>query len=279
MENLHELISLGNKYKITKNQHIIPIESIKRFTNDNNEVYIKNLLSKNKKTSSVNPKDSIFTVKRFWSEIDETGYMKLIEDNFQFFVDKIINNKLDKFNPKENKIIWKMYLLWRYRVEFFENSHKYLLTDNVDSDYTQIEKEQIESRGMAYDNDGDIPSRFIIGGQIQLCIMRDIEIYSNICWKVIISDDTNFIMPSNPYMNRKVIDKILINDKLYFPISSKVCLLPHNDFLADNDFVNNLNELMKKIVSGFIFGNNLKGKSLLSETREGVFEEGAYKCK
>lgn len=253
MENLHELISLGNKYKITKNQHIIPIESIKRFTNDNNEVYIKNLLSKNKKTSSVNPKDSIFTVKRFWSEIDETGYMKLIEDNFQFLVDKIINNKLDKFNPKENKIIWKMYLLWRYRVEFFENSHKYLLTDNVDSDYTQIEKEQIESRGMAYDNDGDIPSRFIIGGQIQLCIMRDIEIYSNICWKVIISDDTNFIMPSNPYMNRKVIDKILINDKLYFPISSKVCLLPHNDFLVDNDFVNNLNELMKKNSKWFYF--------------------------
>lgn len=267
MDNIFEQTSKENEYKITVNQHIIPVESIKRFTKIDNKVNIKNLLSKNKKISRVNPKDSIFTVKRFWSEIDETGYMKSIEDNFQLIVDQIINNKLSRFNFKENKVIWKMYLLWRYRVEFFENSQKYLLADNIGSDYTQIEKEQIESIGMVYDNDGDIPSRFIIGGQIQLSIMRDIEIYSNICWKVIISNDTKFIMPSNPYMDRKVIDKILIIDKLYFPISSKVCLVPHNDFLIDNDFVNNLNELMKKIVSGFIFGNNTKRLGFIVEIK------------
>ncbi|WP_417326179.1 DUF4238 domain-containing protein [Halarcobacter sp.] len=250
MDNIFEQVSKGNKYKITVNQHIIPVESIKRFTNTNNKVNIKNLISKNKKVVQVNPKDSIFTVKRFWSEIDEAGYMKIIEDNFQKLIDKIINKDLLEFSFTENQIIWKMYLLWMYRVEFF-GKYQQINSFNIktDSVYTQLEKEKIESIGMSYHDNGYIPSRFIIGGQIQLAIMGDISLYKNIKWKIIFSKNINFIMPSNPYMNSKDTDNLI----LYFPISSNICLLPYNEFKVSTDFVNDLNTLMKQNSKWFYF--------------------------
>jgi glutathione peroxidase-family protein len=105
---------LNNKYEDTKkynlnrftiNQHFIPKESIKRFCDENNQVLLTNLNSKNKKTVKVTSSDVNFIVKRLWNQHAEKRTMKNIEDNFQKTVDKIVDNPNYIFNSTDNNSI------------------------------------------------------------------------------------------------------------------------------------------------------------------------------
>ncbi len=257
MNNNFEDILKGNKFHLTKEQHFIPISSIKRFLN-NNKVYLKNLKIKNKKVVMVNASDDIFKVKRLWSQSCEKGYMKLIEDKFQKVVDTLLKNNSIVINDKENNIISEMYLLWKYRVyfieEFLEKETLFIKLNGIKGDnHTKIVEEQLESMLLSYVNsNGEISSRDVIGFQIQLKIIDDLQYYKKINWMLIHAGKDNFIMPSNPFMDSFWNDNIL-NDTIYFPINEKLCLVPYSSIPISNEMISDLNSLMIKNSKWFYF--------------------------
>ena len=155
MENNHESIQKGNPYRLTKEQHFVPKEHIKRFENKNKKVYCKSLKSKNFKTVEINSNDSIFKVQRLWSEFAEKGYMKSIEDKFNRLVDNILDEKIQKFTTEQSKIICDMYTLWERRIFHIED---FIINPNLNiklhemngENHSVDEKEQIESLHMSF---------------------------------------------------------------------------------------------------------------------------------
>lgn len=253
MKNNYESIQKGNPYKLTKEQHFIPKSHIKRFENDNKKVFCKNLISKNKNITQINSNDSIFKVQRLWAEFAEKGYMKSIEDNFSKLVDNILDESVKEFTKEQSRIICDMYTLWERRVyhieECIENQDLYIKLQGINGEiYTQDEKEKIESFHMSYANKyGEITSRDLIGGQIQVYILG--SPYQSIEWGILKSEKSEFIMSSNPCMTNNY-DKATI----VFPISPNHCLVPRKIYkeVSDED-VNDLNNIMISNSKWFYF--------------------------
>lgn len=256
MNNFFESIQKGNPYRLTKEQHFIPKSHIKRFENKNEKVYCQNKISKNKRIIEINVNDSIFKVQRLWAEFAEKGYMKNIEDNFNKLVDCILDSSIKEFTKEQSRIICDMYTLWERRVyhidEFNKNSNLYVKLNGINGEnYSQNEKEKIESMHMSYTNEnGEISNRDLIGNQIQIFILS--SPYKKIQWGILKSKNKHFIMPSNPCMSNNYNKATII-----FPISPKYCLVPTKMYkeLEDDD-VDYLNNIMMSNAKWFYFGNN-----------------------
>jgi len=250
--NNFETIQKGNPYRLTKEQHFIPSEHIKRFYNQSNKIYLKNLKTKNKKTVCVDSNDQVFKVQRLWAEFAEKGYMKDIEDKFHQLVDAILENKIQSFSDEHNTIICNMYTLWERRVFHIENflSHQLCsieLNGIPHETYTKDEREKIESMHMSYCHEGKISNRDIVAGQIQIDILN--SPYKSIEWGILQASEKDFIMPSNPIMNQRII----------FPISPDYALVPNKVYQkVDSDDVKRLNRLLRDNAKWFYFGNKLE---------------------
>jgi hypothetical protein len=254
-----EAIQNGNPHKLTKKQHFVPNESIKRFSNDNKCVQVKNLRSKNQKIISVTPNDDIFWVPRLWDQRAESGYMKKIEDTFQELVDKIIQDQIRFFDDTHNKIICDMYTLWEKRAffieEFLKNPVLYHQLNGIQGDnLTKNEQEILESKYCGYINENaEISNRSLAGLQIQMSI--DFSRYVNIRWGILKSTCKEFIMPSNPIMPKNENE---INATIIFPISPSYCLVPTVVYqIASDEDVEELNRLIIQNSKWFYFGKNL----------------------
>lgn len=254
MNKTFESIKKGNLHRLTKEQHFIPKSQIKRFENKNGKVFCKNLISKNKKIIEINSNDSIFKVQRLWAEFAEQGYMKEIEKKFNKLVDCILNSSIKEFTNEQSRIICDMYTLWERRVyhikKFNKNSDLFIKLNGISGDnYTQDEKEKIESIHMSYVNEnGEITSRDLIANQIQIFILN--SPYKEIQWGILKSKNKAFVMPSNPCMSNNY-DKTTI----IFPISPYYCLVPSQIYREINDEdINYLNEIMINNSKWFYFG-------------------------
>lgn len=256
MNNKYEQTQEKNPNRFSVNQHFIPVESIKKFCNEDNEVLLTNLNSKNRKTVSLKPTDEIFTVKRLWNQKEER-LMKFIEDAFQNSVDKIINNQAYIFNKDENMAISRMYALWEARIdsiEHFKNELKEEIFISINSEgtkLTKIEQENLEKNNYLYiDADNGFPTRHYFNLRIQLFLQRRIEEYKNISWGILFTNCSSFIMPSNP------IYKTL---EIIFPISPDTCLVPkcvYEDITKED--VEYFNQLMIENAKWFYFTRNKK---------------------
>lgn len=253
MNTNHEVIQKGNPHKLTKEQHFIPKSQIERFENKNGKVFCKNLKSKNKKNVEINANDSIFKVQRLWAEFAEQGYMKNIEIHFNKLVDCILDSSIKEFTNEQSKIICDMYTLWERRVyhieEFNKNSNLFIKLNGINGDnYTQDEKEKIESMHISYVNENaEISNRDLIAGQIQIFILN--SPYKEIHWGILKSENKTFVMPSNPCMSNNY-DKATI----IFPISPYYCLVPMKIYQEISDYeVQDLNNIMIENSKWFYF--------------------------
>lgn len=262
-----EAIQKGNPHNLTKKQHFIPKESIKRFSNDNGKIQVKQLKTKKQEIVSVSPDDEIFCVQRLWDQRAESGYMKKIEDAFQKLVDGIIQNEIKSFDDAQNKIICDMYTLWEYRIlhieDFLKNPNQFIKLYGIEEEnLTKNEQEILESKHCAYVNENaEISNRSIIGLQIQFSI--DTSRYKNIRWGILKSSCKEFVMSSNPIMPKNNNE---INATIVFPISPLYCIVPTAVYQVANDKdVEELNSLIIKNSKWFYFGKNLKRKQAESK--------------
>jgi hypothetical protein len=99
-----------NPNKITINQHIISVRHIGQFADSKEMVQITRQGKKFKTDTS----NKIFTTQRLWSQSQEAGLMKTIEDTFHNQIENIINNKITDHNA-----ISQYYALWcaRYKAK------------------------------------------------------------------------------------------------------------------------------------------------------------------
>lgn len=150
-----------------------------------------------------------------------------------------------------------MYTLWERRVyhieEFNKNPDLFIKLDEIsENNYTQDEKEKIESMHMSYVNEnGEISNRDLIAGQIQIFILS--SPYKKIQWGILKSENKTFVMPSNPCMSNNY-DKATI----IFPISPYYCLVPIGIYREINDKdVDYLNDTMINNSKWFYFSSFL----------------------
>lgn len=241
MNKKYEDTQKHNPNRFTIKQHFIPKESIKRFCNENNQILLTNLKSKNKKTVEVKPVYEIFTVKRLWNQHAEERIMKNIEDNFQKIVDKIVANPNYIFNSTDNNSISLMYSLWEARIdsiEHFINNLNENIFISINIEGNNISKEQqetLETKNCSYFNDkGEMSSRDYFDIRISCLISEKMKIYENFSWGVLHSVSSNFIMPSNP----------TYKDEIIFPITPKIALAPTKGYdiitISDVEYFNKL---------------------------------------
>ena len=241
MNNKYEDTKKYNLNRFTINQHFIPKESIKRFCDENNQVLLTNLNSKNKKTVKVTSSDVNFIVKRLWNQHAEKRTMKNIEDNFQKTVDKIVDNPNYIFNSTDNNSISLMYSLWEARkdsIEHFINNLKenIFVPVNIEgSNISKKEQETLETKNCSYFNDkGEMSSRDYFDIRISYLIAEKMKIYENLSWGVLHSISSDFVMPSNP----------TYKDEIIFPITPKIALVPTKGYdivsISDVEYFNKL---------------------------------------
>jgi hypothetical protein len=151
---------------LTKKQHIIPVVSIKRFYNEENQILLKNLVSKHKKTTCANARNEVFILKNLWSQKTEKLIMKSYEDKFQKLVDKIEHNNINSFTKQENETILDMYSLWEARIFYKKIYHNkklenYNLHNIPSSNLTQEQKSILEKKGICYiEEENNFPLKF-----------------------------------------------------------------------------------------------------------------------
>ncbi|WP_310439056.1 DUF4238 domain-containing protein [Sulfuricurvum sp.] len=248
----------GNPYELTKKQHFIPNESIKRFSDNNGKVQVKHLKTKKQQIVCTSPDDEIFWVTRLWDQRAENGYMKKIEDAFQGLVDKVIQNEVTSFDDTQNKIICDMYTLWECRIlcieEFLKNPKLFVQLSGIDGEtLTKNEQEILESKHFAYVTENvEIPNRSLIGDQCQLKIIG--SPYKNIKWGILKSSYKEFVMSSNPIIRHNENPPTII-----FPISPFYCIVSTVVYqVVDDKDIEELNSVIIQNSKWFYFGRNLK---------------------
>lgn len=81
----------ANPRQFTINQHVFPIASFRRFTNDRGLVMVRCFHPP--PDLKLHPTNPMFCAQRAWDERTERGLMKDIEYRFQTLADEIINER------------------------------------------------------------------------------------------------------------------------------------------------------------------------------------------
>jgi len=239
----------GNPHKITKNQHVFPAASIKRFVNSKGfvELKIKRLYN----ALPFRPNDSIFCKKREWDQRAETGYMRSIEDSFQAIASKIDRGELIDLSSDDNHRILQFYALWDLRYSSRPLEDIELIGVQPGSGLSQDSEEILESKHCMVtkkiDNKCFLPGRFINGSNIQVNIDRIMHKYNGLKWGVVRSISGEFIVPDN------------FNKTTIIPISPKVILLGGSKNLdVSHDEVSKVNRLAIATSSKYYFSREPK---------------------
>jgi hypothetical protein len=79
----------------------------------------------------------------------------------------------------------------------------------------------------------------------------------NIEWGLIKSNEIEFIMPSNPIVNIFPYEAKSIKERIIFPITPHLCLIPKPIFTTvENEVVENINKDLKNNAEYFYFSKN-----------------------
>ena len=210
-----------NPNTIIIKQHVFSSKSIRRFAQNNGTVNVK--LIKQNKIINLPPDDKLFCARRSWDQRAEKGYMKKIEDIFQALASKIVTNQIKNLGESDNRAVSDFFDLWELR--FYQNLNpindtklKGILPGKL---FTKDEEELLEKANMVFTRDkASIPSRFMNGLNIQMCINKRRAQMGNLKWGIVNSFEGEFIVPDN-FSNNAIL-----------PVSPKIILLANSENLT-----------------------------------------------
>ncbi len=190
----------NNPNRLTINQHVFPLMSMARFSDQSGRVSVHDL--RRGKTFRAKPTNPLFQARRAWDQQTESVYMKRIEDKFQKAVVPIIDGKLQALPSEAKAAVDAMYALWHIRARLREiDSQEFQLNEVRGANLTKEQEENLEANGYLFVREsGKIPSRQLNGAELQMRtgdFVRELE-NSVGRWGVISTQSGEFIVPDVP---------------------------------------------------------------------------------
>lgn len=234
-----------NPNKITINQHVISVNHISRFADSKGIIQI----TRQGKKFPADTRNVIFTTQRLWSQSQEAGLMKNIEDSFHNQIEDII----DKRKITDHNAISHYYALWcaRYiakikgiptgeQVVRIRNPMQKDAVEKLDLDNINQSVKIIGSSG----DDCQSINRAVVDEAIEFYVSRIFENLKNETWAIVNAEQGSFICPDN------VLTQCLI------PISPKTLLiLDDRNHSAELEEVAHYNLQLRELASDFYFGS------------------------
>lgn len=192
-----ERVQKGNPYELTREQHVIPVATLKRFALPDGRVEVH---LRDGRIVKLQVDDQLFCVERLWDQRAEAGYMKSIEDEFQALVDVLESGRIGPLSPDEHRRITRFWALWHWRNHFIDSPlEDALLNGIVGEVLSQDKKEILESRGYTFAVDGGkIPARMMTGLRIQMMIDHAEMMHGPRIWGVLRSSALPLLLGDRP---------------------------------------------------------------------------------
>ncbi len=135
----------GNPHKLTREQHVIPVATLRRFALPDGRVEVH---LRDQRIVTLRLDDQLFCVDRLWDQTSEAGYMKRIEDEFQALVDVLEAGRLGPLSPAEHRCITRFWALWHWRNHFIDSPLEDQQLNGIAGEGLSQDKEEIlESNG------------------------------------------------------------------------------------------------------------------------------------
>jgi hypothetical protein len=209
----HKRHQKGNPHEIAFNQHVFPVESIRRFANESG--YIQLYRKEEQKSIPVQPSDRNFCAdeEHAWDQASEKGFMYEIETGFQVLANEICNGKRD-LNESNCNIISKFYILWNVRWHWSrsptkdyplpgvldaglvfkdKNTQKIMNNQEIINIQNLLERHYINF----IDHKASLESCFVKGLHIHSCFLTEMRKLKDTRWAIMKAQEGEFIVPDN----------------------------------------------------------------------------------
>ena len=234
----------GNPHQLTIKQHVLPRQSIARFTGQDAKVEVQRLGQT--ATIRLKPNNPIFCADRAWDQRAEAGYSRSIEIEFQHLVDLLLAGKYF-LKEIDHLTVTRFWALWRLRAEARKNLPSPVKLKGVieTRELSIFEQEALEAKHISYvENGNEIPSHIISGLQMQAQIDR--LTMTPICWGVIKSAIIEFIVPDT------------IGTSGFVPLSSNTALLANlANGPIDSQAAIRINQVLRDGATHYIFAKHI----------------------
>lgn len=236
----------GNPHRLTKQQHIFPAASIRRF--QGNDGCVQVFRGSVGSCFSARPSNSVFVAQRLWDEKAENGVGKRIEDKYQALADGVLTGSLKSIGPLEKPIVEEFYSLWRTRHGFRVRGLPDLQINHVTGvALTKDEEEILETKHTMYvRQNGIMPGRLIAGVHILGYYDRFRETVKSLQWGIVRAVEGEFIVPD------------CFHDVLIIPLAPKMLIMGgmENSLLKYDD-VAEINRCAIESSSEYYFARSL----------------------
>jgi hypothetical protein len=189
----------GNPNRLTIKQHVFPLKTMERFTQDGR--LSVHLIARHK-IIPLKPNNRLFCACRAWDQRAEAGYMKRIEDEFQAIVAPIIDNKVEAVASEHKPVIDRMYALWYMRSRYRDlEGQEIPLKGIFGAALTKEQEENLEKNGYGFARKGGtMPARQLNGMLLQMRIDDyDRQLVAGVSrWGIISTQSGEFIVPDVP---------------------------------------------------------------------------------
>jgi hypothetical protein len=199
-KNTYEKPQKGNPHKLIIGQHVLPAASIARFTGTDNCVEVYDL--RRGKSSRTGPKSNIFCAMRAWTNKEDSGFMKRIEDAFQELARKIIARTQSGMGDQDHITVNHFYSLWKWRAERRNLPAQEIQVKMVTGvARPKDEEEMLEKAGIIFVREGGtLLMRQLNGAKLSLLIHRHAQDdLAGIQWGIIRAQEGEFVVPDAPF--------------------------------------------------------------------------------
>ena len=221
--------SKGDPSGLTVFGHVYPEQSIKRFADPaTRKVAIYDLDAK-KIRPKISPGSRIwFCAQWAWDQRAESGYMDMIEKEFQITASRVVVGGVRSLSSEEHAAISRFFALWHLRAHQREHPEPDFYPTAVTPFSKEMEEtlmgekkellgEQIEKAGVSFIRSGGrIPGRVQAGLHIQYTIdslMMD-NMFSQTQWGIVTAMRGEFVIPDYISLDLQVV-----------PVCPKICFI------------------------------------------------------
>ena len=161
----------GNPHRLTREQHVIPVATLRRFAQPDGRVEVH---LRDGRMAKLSVDNQLFCVERLWDQRAEAGYMKKIEDEFQALIDELEAGRVEGLSSDEHRCVTRFWGLWHWRNHFIDSPLEDTPLNGIAGESLTLDKKEIlESNWYAFAvGEGKLPARVMTGLQIQLAIDR-----------------------------------------------------------------------------------------------------------
>lgn len=205
----------GNPHRLTREQHVIPAATLRRFALPDGRVEVH---LRDGRTVKLPVGDQLFCVERLWDQRSEVGYMKRIEDEFQALVTDLEAGHLGPLTDAEHRCVTRFWGLWHWRNHFIDAPLEDVKLNSVAGESMSLDKREIlESNGYAFTvGNGKMPARMMVGLHIQIAIDRYEMANGGRRWGILRSPALPLVIADRP------------GDLLQLPASPRILLAANN---------------------------------------------------